>query len=593
MTSKDIPPEKAAELRQLAEGVAQKDDARMPENQEVLSPENVRQTLHELRVHQIELEMQNDELRRTAAELETSNSKYFELFDLAPMCYFTLNEHGMILEANLTAVASIGLVRSVLLKQPLTRFILSGDQDIFYRHRKHLLETGEPQGFELRMLRNGNASFWARLDVHLNSIAEGEYTHPLFKVVMSDISNQKRLEEELALAKTMAEEASRAKSLFLANICHEIRTPLGVVLGFSELLAADNTLSSPDRAVFAAAVKRNGELLSNIIGNILDLSKVEAGKVDIECREVLLTDLTTDLTSILSLKASEKGIKLTVAIEGAVPCFITTDALRLRQVLVNVVGNAIKFTNQGSVDVTIRQNRDSKMAFIVKDTGIGISRNVQGKIFEPFTQEDSSVVRKFGGTGLGLALSRKLARSLGGDVTMTESIPGAGSTFTITVDPGRTHKILIRDLSTEPRPSVSFGWANLNKELLSGATILLAEDSEDNQRLFKKLLELFGAQVQVAENGKVALDTLSERDFDLVLMDLQMPVMNGYQALAELRKKGYKKPVLALTASTLKEDIAHCLSCGFDDHLSKPIDMETLQRKLGKFFSPTQPYLSF
>jgi signal transduction histidine kinase/ActR/RegA family two-component response regulator len=399
--------------------------------------------------------------------------------------------------------------------------------------------------------------------------------------VASDVTQYKRIEEELRRAKVMADAANAAKSAFLANMSHEIRTPLGAVLGFSELLL-NPELPEADRAMYVSAMQRNGKLLSTIINDILDLSKVEAGKLDIECEEVSLSEVLTDVTSLLSLQASDKGICLRVENDGPVPARIRTDALRLRQVLINIVGNAVKFTSVGSVTVRIRlrgiSSRDTRLEFEVKDTGPGIDPSQAAKLFEPFTQADPSTKRRYGGTGLGLVLAKRLARVLGGDVVLDPSSSGAGSTFRITIDPG---PVTIAEQTTEYEALLYQRDERAISEIrLDGAEVLLVEDALDNRLLVSRILRIAGAQVDIAENGQQAVEKARCRSYDTVLMDLQMPLMDGFEATALLRSEGYRVPIIALKAHAMKEDRQRCLGSGFDDHVCKPIDRRHLLERV-------------
>lgn len=427
--------------------------------------------------------------------------------------------------------------------------------------------------------------------VRVNYIPDFFDSHAVkgYITLMTDIS-------ELIKQQQAAEAANHAKSNFLANMSHEIRTPLSAVLGFAELLGHVVSKQHPETSTWVAAIKRNGHLLSTIINDILDLSKIEANRLDFEFTDCSLSHIVTDIKSLLSLQASEKGVLLTVNTEGPVPELFITDPLRLRQILVNIVGNAIKFTKQGEVNIKIKSMYDTageyKLAFIVKDTGAGINENYKDRIFTPFTQEDASIARNYGGTGLGLPLSRNLARKLGGDVVLVESHVGQGSTFMITINPGPKEKLRFQDLSKSPsliaspigsplsQSTLLSISKNTQKKPLTGLSVLLAEDSYDNQMLFKIILELSGATVEIAANGQEAVSKASEKEYDIILMDLQMPVMDGVQAVSELRQGGYSKPIFALTAATMKEDIDNCLSNGFDDHLSKPINLDTLVERL-------------
>ncbi len=403
----------------------------------------------------------------------------------------------------------------------------------------------------------------------------GALTH-VFNVMASrleeSVKEREKSAQSLLEAKEAAEAANMAKSAFLANMSHEIRTPLGAVLGFAELIN-DPQIQPFEKINLTAAMKRNGELLSDIINDILDLSKIEANKMEISKYDTPLIEILNDTKTLLSLKAKEKGIALVVEVAPDVPQFIKTDPLRLRQILINIIGNAIKFTTKGSVDVqvTTRPTPEKNiLAIVVKDMGIGIDSDHIKKLFAPFSQADATMKRKFGGTGLGLILSKRFAHLLGGDVVLTETQVNRGSTFTITIDPGPLNQTVILGEKITTLDPQRQGLR------LEGIKVLLAEDSPDNQFLVTRLLKLAGAQVDVVNNGQEAVDKASVNDFNVVLMDLQMPVMDGYEATAELRRRGYKGQIIALTAHTLSEERDRCLRSGFNDHIGKPINRSIL-----------------
>lgn len=391
-------------------------------------------------------------------------------------------------------------------------------------------------------------------------------------------------QEELRAAKELAEAANTAKSAFLANMSHEIRTPLGAVMGFSELMLS-NDQSASEKQKCVDAIKRNGKLLSNIINDILDLSKVEAGKLDVERIEVPLDEILTDINMLLDLEATEKGLRLTLGTEGKVPTRITTDPLRLRQILFNIVGNAIKFTDQGGISVTIRQQASDdgkgRLAFIIKDSGRGITSDQSTRLFEPFAQADSSTTRRFGGTGLGLVLSKKLARSLGGDVILAESELGKGSSFVVTIDPGETASSEVHNfVPTKSVPEIKGEDAPIR---LNSINILLVEDSLDNQLLISRMLRMSGANVETASNGREGVEKALTGKYSIILMDLQMPEMDGHAATQELRRQNYLGPIIALTAHAMAEERQRCVVSGFNSHLSKPINRKTLLQTLVNF----------
>lgn len=387
--------------------------------------------------------------------------------------------------------------------------------------------------------------------------------------------------------KERAVTSSEAKSLFLANVSHEIRTPLDVVLGFSDLLTSEN-LSEADRKEFSMIIKRNGMQLSSVISDVLDLSKIEAGKFEIQNGVVLLEDLLLDIKSTLSLQASKKGLNLTFNTKPNVPKKIFTDPIRLRQILINIIGNAIRFTDQGSVEIKIKiaidQKGLNKVAFVVSDTGIGIPADKIKDLFSPFMQIDVSPARRFGGTGLGLALSQKLATALGGQIILSRSVLGQGSEFILTIDPGDAVQIAQEEKRQEQKSSVALPPQKLmSSKTLQHKKILVVDDSPDNLNLLSYYMHSAGATVDKANDGAEAIQKVHSGQYDIILMDLQMPVMNGYAATEVLRKEGYRKPIIALTAHTLKEVGQRCQKTGFDTCIIKPVARKDLLQTITEF----------
>ena len=393
---------------------------------------------------------------------------------------------------------------------------------------------------------------------------------------------------QLREAHARAEQASQSKSAFLANMSHEIRTPMTAILGFCDvLLDGDATCESTDeRREVLTTIKRNGQHLLNLINDVLDLSKVESGRMGVERIACSLRRVVADVELLFKARAVEKGLKFTVVCDATIPAAIHSDPTRLRQILINLTANAIKFTDSGEVRVEAAfQAADEPTRGILEirviDTGIGIPKTSVKELFEPFVQADMSTTRQFGGTGLGLSISRHFARLMGGDVTV-ESRVGQGSTFTFTarVDAGNE-----QDIPAEQRAaSAAFGVRSLPAAPLAGLTILLAEDGPDNQRLIKFLLEKAGAKVEVAATGRQAVDFVLGSDvdadkageFDVILMDMQMPELDGYGATRLLRAAGYQGPIVALTANAMASDRTKCLDAGCDDFATKPIDRDRL-----------------
>lgn len=407
--------------------------------------------------------------------------------------------------------------------------------------------------------------------------------------VATDMHDQKIIQQELMLAKKMAEAANETKSRFLANMSHEIRTPLGAILGFSELLA-EPEMNDKERQESIAVIRRNGEHLSKIIDEILDLSKVEAGKLDMQLTDVSILDLLHGVKTFMSMPAKEKGLNLKFDMKGEIPAKILTSPSRLQQILMNVIGNGIKFSTQGELKVTVShlpatENSPSLMHFSVKDSGPGLTCKQIENLFQPFTQVDTSMTRKHGGTGLGLALSRKLARALGGNIIVEESLPGEGCDFQITVETGPVQGVPM--LNSLERIENVVEADGKKTAILKGIKVLLVEDSEDNQVIVSRFLTLEGAKVDVASNGVEGVDKALHGDHDLVLMDIQMPKLDGYGAISQLRDRGFKKPIIALTAHGMIEDRKRCLEIGSNDHLTKPINRSHLIRRVRQLSQTT------
>jgi PAS domain S-box-containing protein len=398
-------------------------------------------------------------------------------------------------------------------------------------------------------------------------------------VFIRNIAKRKQTEQELIQARQAAEAASRSKSEFLANMSHEIRTPMTAILGFADILA--NSAVDQEAVQAAHIIKRNGEHLLEIINGILDLSRIESGKDHIDEHACCCSQIVVDVVATMKITADAKGLFLTSETVGNVPDCICTDSIRLRQILVNLIGNAVKFTEIGGVRVVTQVDSDAtnepKLRFDVVDTGIGMSEKDIEKIFQPFSQADSSTRRRFGGTGLGLAISQRLAKMLGGDIAVT-SMVGKGSIFTLTI---ALHSPNIAHVRAHPSETDDKLPQRSVRDIRLNGCILLAEDGPDNQRLICHILRKAGAEVTVAHNGKTALELAlaaqqSGRPFDVILMDMQMPVMDGYEATSHLRTAGYTGPIVALTAHAMLEDRRKCLDVGCNDYTTKPVDRTDL-----------------
>jgi len=440
--------------------------------------------------------------------------------------------------------------------------------------RKAITEK-ESARVTLRNYRKNGEPFWNDLTINPVTDEQGQVTH--FVGIQHDITPLMESLQNLDQARTDAETANMAKSAFLANMSHEIRTPMTTIIGLADLLISNET--DADQLNTLQLIRKSGGYLSELVNDILDLSKIEAGKLHIERMPCSPTNLLLDVCELLQVRAEESGLSFDVQFEEHLPKMILSDPMRLRQILINLIGNAIKFTSAGGVTVFARlaTNGESLLEFAVQDTGVGMSAFDASRVFQPFTQVDESTTRRFGGTGLGLAISKRLAGALGGDIAVDSKV-GQGSTFIVRipvesggvrVDPEQC-MIDRRNEVTEPVAEVDLD-----------AHILLAEDTRGIQFLITRMLEQWNAKVTVANDGLEALERFAEATdtdspFDVILMDMHMPKMDGYQAVAELRSQGCETPIIAITANAMRGDQERCLEIGCDDFITKPVDQRRL-----------------
>lgn len=674
---------------------------------EELSHIDVQALIHDLSVHQIELEMQNEELRHAEQALQRNNEEYMKLYNHAPVGYVSLDEKGIILRHNQTFSNMLGNPGIIAIGASLASFLCKEDKDIFLARFKAIFKNPTDKQFEARLKRSDENIFWVRMaansdlitnesnenkevllitlsDINHEKQAEkvvkdnlqflstlldtipspifykdaqglylgcnraytaitgiteeelmgksvfdiapqeladkywqmdfdlfenggiqiyestiktalGDTRQVLFYKslfhnadgekaglvgVMLDITEQKMAEEELRQTRDAANAANIAKSQFLSNMSHEIRTPLNGIMGAAQLMKMMEL--TPELSEYANIITHSGENLLQLINSILDLSKIEAGRMELENVKFPLAEAFRRSISTQSPTASIKKLSLNLEITPDLPHEVLGDPLRLNQIINNLISNALKFTEQGIVTVKVYPVEIlSKLCIVgidISDTGIGIEGEAQSRIFSPFVQADMSTTRKFGGTGLGLAISRKLLSMMNGTIDI-ESTPGVGTTFRLQIPFYLPQEI------TKPQIQVETHKA-LTSQNSQSLRILMAEDNEINRLYLSRLLKVLGHQVIEAKDGVEAILIWKEQPVDCVLMDLQMPIMGGDEATRQIRsieqETGQHTPILALTAFALEEDKQQFMTCGFDSYLTKPLSLDTLKEELEK-----------
>ncbi len=423
---------------------------------------------------------------------------------------------------------------------------------------------------------------------------EGKYRGVM--VTFDDITVLEEHKVELRNAKDAAVSANQAKSEFLANMSHEIRTPMNAIMGFTDVLRRGLEDDQQKRLEYLDTIHSSSNHLLELINDILDLSKIEAGKLELEIASCSPCHIMAEVINVLRVRAQQQGINLSWMVAGRIPETIQADPTRLRQILMNVVGNAIKFTPEGQVTLTCQMDRSDPQEFIqfcIVDTGIGMSPEQVGRIFQPFQQADSSTTRKFGGTGLGLSISKRFAEAMGGQIEVT-SQPGIGSTFTVSICAGNLKGI--RMIDGQEAKGITSARVDSGQQRalprIRPSRILIADDGETNRQLISLVLGKLGLDVVEAENGREAVDLACSGSVDLILLDMQMPVMDGYAAAGALREAGLATPIVALTANAMQGDADKCLAAGCNYFLPKPIDLDALTELLAKVLGQAEDVLN-
>jgi PAS domain S-box-containing protein len=483
---------------------------------------------------------------------------------------YRIDLKGYFTYVNPSAVRQTGFSEEELLQMPFTALIHSDAQEKAYLFFKELYESGtEFSTAEFPMLRKDGQLVWIGQEVHLlmsNQQISG------FQVIARDITQERDFKEHLIVAKANAEKTAELKSQFLANMSHEIRTPLNGITGIIHLL--EKTPLTHKQQIYIQAILSSSNQLMGIINDVLDLSKIDAGKLEMEATTFDLYALVDSVQAIFEVKTKEKGIQMVFTVPQDIPQFLIGDPVRLNQILYNLIGNAVKFTDTGRVEVALRLMKITdnvcSILFQIIDTGIGMDEKVVVRIFDTFTQAESDTTRKFGGTGLGLSIVKKLVNLLGGTIEVQSKLH-IGSTFFIELP-----------FAIGEELQIDANHASANDELFSleGIKVLLVEDNPINQLVTKDLLEAEKVEVRVASNGQIALEMMEDCSCDVILMDMQMPVLDGYQTMRIIRNMEDNRkrniPIIALTANAIESEIQKCYDSGANAYVAKPFRPEVL-----------------
>ena len=564
------------------------------------SPEEMQKLVHQLQVHQIELEMQNEELRRAQFELETARLRYFDLYDLAPVGYCTLSEHGLILEANLMAAKMFDTSRSDLVNKPISSFIFKNDQDIYYLHRKRLIESGEPQSYDLRIINNnGGEPTWIHLTATYEKNADGV---PTLRKVMTDISARKKVEQtlreseeryhreqhrldqilkssniELGRATVIAERASAAaekanlaKSDFLSNMSHELRTPLSAILGFAQLIDTGSPAPTPKQKRNLDQILLAGWYLLDLINEILDLALIESGKLSMSLEPVALSQVLRDCETMIEPQADKHSIDVKF-IDIDLAYVVKADRTRLKQVLINLMSNAIKYnTTDGTVIVSCIQSSEN-IRICVEDSGQGLAPEQIAQLFQPFNRlgQENNMQE---GTGIGLVMTKRLIELMGGKIGL-ESTVGRGSTFWVEIPTANS------SLTTEPKTTSNLSEKQNARQNASIHKLLYVEDNPANLMLVEGIVERRAdLELFTAQDGVNGIKLARSKQPNIILMDINLPGISGIDALKILQKDSLTShiPIIALSANAIPADVQKGLDTGFFRYLTKPIKIDEL-----------------
>lgn len=532
---------------------------------------NNAQLVHELQMHQVELQMQNEELRHAQLALEVTRARYFDLYDLAPVGYLTVTANGQILEANLSAARLLGVARKNLVKQPWSRFIAKTQQDIYYFCHQQLLKTEQTQDCELKVVNREGGELWVKLQI---SPVEGNPANPALRVIMIDISERKKLDEALQLtnrnleqARVLADKANLAKSEFLSSMSHELRSPLNAILGFAQLMAAGSPAPTASQQASLNQILKGGWYLLTLVNEILDLAQVESGHVALTMESVPLGLLLSDCQSLIEPLAVEAGIHIHFS-EVDANLAVFADPTRLKQVLINLLTNAVKYNRPGGrVNVGYSMSTPERVRVGVRDTGDGLSEFQLTQLFQPFNRLGREI-SPTKGTGIGLVVSQRLVHSMGGELGV-DSTEGEGSVFWFEFDLAQVQ---------QPQATASALAEPPQQALLRHhpvpRSVLYVEDNPANMTLIEQLLAERGGLILLgAQDALCGVNMARSYAPEVIVMDINLPGINGFEALKILQADPTTAhiPVMALSANAMVHDVEKGLAAGFYAYLTKPI----------------------
>jgi PAS domain S-box-containing protein len=503
------------------------------------------------------------EIRELSNSYEMSKLAIDSMIDYA---VYILDKRGIILSSNSGAKNLTGFQASEVIGTHFARFYSMDDIELSIpEHELKLARNHGHHEIENWVTRKDGTQFWANIVINRLNNQNGK--HIGYSQITRDLTAKKHHEDALIMSEYSAQRELRLKSQFIADISHELRTPLGAILGFAEFLQKEN-IDEKDKSHYLDVILKNGQNLNRIINEVLDLSKIEAGRIDIELIEFNLHQIIEEVIELFRPQCVAKKIAITYDKIDLDVYKIISDCNRLRQILNNIIGNAIKFTEKGEINISVNKAQETPeqncFEILIKDTGIGLTTEEMNKIFHPFIQAGTTQANKQG-SGLGLVLARRMAEALGGDVELVSTTPGIGSVFSVKFTDYKT----LKSSSKSKQPETQ-------EHSLKSKSILIVDDSLDNLEIIKLFLNSYGGDPDIAIDGDEALRKVQIKNYDVILMDIEMPNMNGFQVIKELRHRKNKTPVIALTAHAMPEDRLRTKNAGFFDHVTKPIDFNYL-----------------